>query len=69
MVLTVWRFPARPFFNKIVTGPVAFAQVISRVSPAWTAWKTAGPMVNWTALATARAAAAKRAVVNCILTY
>lgn len=67
MVSTVFRSVETPFFNKRVTGPVAFDQVRRIGVPVLTPTNAAGVMVNCAALARATAAAATRRLENCML--
>lgn len=67
MVETVWRLVATPFFNKRVTGPVAFDQVMSNALPVETPTKSPGVLVICAALAKAKAAAATKMDENCML--
>lgn len=69
-VVIVWTVPKSlegPSFNKIVTGPEAFAHFNSNGVPALTLTKSAATLVNCAALATATAAPATRTLENCIL--
>lgn len=56
-----------PFFKVRVTGPDALPQVTVAGDPAVMFWKKAGPLVIWTALASAKAVAARKTLENCIL--
>jgi len=67
IVETVRRALDGPFFRIRVTDPVALAQLMAKVDPAVTPSKLAAVLVIMTAWATAKAAAAQRALKNCIL--
>ncbi len=67
IVETVTRAFDGPFFRIRVTAPVALAQLMEKVDPAVTPSKLAAVLVIMTAWATAKAAAAQRALKNCIL--
>jgi len=67
MVETVLRSLEAPFFNKRVTEPVAFDQVMSNAVPVLTLTNCEAVIVNCAAWATARAAPARRTLENCIL--
>lgn len=67
MVETVWRLVETPFFKMRETGPVAFAQVMSRALPVDTPTKSPGVLVIFAACAKAKAEAATRMDENCML--
>lgn len=67
MTLTVFKAVEGPFLSVIVTGPVAPVQVRLKAWPAVMVLKVG--LVNSTACATAKAAAATRSFANCILIY
>lgn len=64
---TVFKSVETPLFSRIVTGPVAFAQVMENGEPALTLTNCEAVIVNCAAWATARAAPARRILENCIL--
>jgi len=66
MVLTVCRLVVSPFLRVKVTPPEAPDQETLNGEPATIPEKLG--LVNWTALVTAKAAAARMSLVNCILT-
>lgn len=66
MTLTVFKLLEGPFFRLRVTGPEASIQEMLNAEPAVIPAKDG--LANLAALATVKAAAAARMVVNCILT-